>query len=134
MGLFDKLMSKIFGSATSAAVAQPTASTSEAAVAAASVEAAPAGTPPAAPLVDVGQMLDGLAAKNSEKLDWKRSIVDLMKLVGIDSGLASRKDLANELGYTGDTQDSAAMNVWLHREVLKKLKQNGGQVPSELLD
>ena len=75
-----------------------------------------------------------MAAKNPEKLDWKRSIVDLMKLVGMDSSLASRKELASELGYTGDQSDSAQMNVWLHKQVFKKLAENGGKVPQELLD
>jgi hypothetical protein len=83
--------------------------------------------------VDVAVILDGLAAKNAEKLDWKRSIVDLMKLVGMDSSLANRRALAQELGYAGDTNDSAAMNIWLHKEVLRKLAENGGKVPPELL-
>lgn len=75
-----------------------------------------------------------MAAKNSEKLDWKKSIVDLMKLVGMDSSLSARKELATELGYTGDQNDSATMNVWLHKQVLKKLAENGGKVPQDLLD
>jgi len=83
--------------------------------------------------VDVAVILDGLAAKNPEKLDWKRSIVDLMKLVGMDSSLGARKQLATELHYTGDQSDSASMNIWLHKEVLKKLSENGGKVPPELL-
>ena len=78
-------------------------------------------------------ILDDLAAKNSEKLDWRRSIVDLMKLVGMDSSLAERKELAKELNYTGDTSDSAKMNVWLHKEVIRKISENGGKVPNELL-
>ncbi len=90
-------------------------------------------TAPAQP-VDVAAILDNLATRNSEKLDWKRSIVDLMKLVGMDSSLAARKDLAQDLHYTGDTSDSAAMNVWLHKEVMKKLAENGGKVPQNLLD
>lgn len=99
---------------------------------------AAAGTAPgqsAAPAqtVDVAAILDGLAAKNSEKLDWKHSIVDLMKLVGMDSSLTARKELAKELNYTGDTNDSASMNTWLHKQVLKKLSENGGKVPQELL-
>jgi hypothetical protein len=77
--------------------------------------------------------MEGLAAKSSEKLDWKRSIVDLMKLVGMDSSLSARKELATELHYTGDMSDSASMNVWLHKEVLRKLSENGGKVPPELL-
>jgi hypothetical protein len=83
--------------------------------------------------VDVAIILDGLSAKNAEKLDWKRSIVDLMKLVGMDSSFGARKQLAKELNYTGDPNDSAAMNVWLHKQVLIKLSENGGKVPEELL-
>ena len=75
-----------------------------------------------------------MAAKNSEKLDWKHSIVDLMKLVGMDSSLAARKELATDLHYTGDMSDSASMNMWLHKEVLKKLSENGGKVPADLLN
>ncbi len=75
-----------------------------------------------------------MAAKNSEKLDWKRSIVDLMKLVGMDSSLSARKELAQDLNYSGDTNDSAKMNIWLHKEVMKKLAENGGKVPQNLLD
>ncbi len=83
--------------------------------------------------MDVAAILNGLAAKNPEKLDWKRSIVDLMKLVGMDSSLAARKELATDLHYTGDQNDSASMNIWLHKEVLRKLSENGGKVPQELL-
>lgn len=87
---------------------------------------------PAQP-VDVAAILDQLASKNSEKLDWKHSIVDLMKLVGMDSGLGARKELAQDLHYTGDTGDSAAMNIWLHKEVMQHLAKNGGKIPQELL-
>ena len=89
---------------------------------------------PAPASVDVTAILDGLAAKNSEKLDWKKSIVDLLKLVGMDSSLSARKELATELSYSGDQSDSATMNIWLHRQVLKKLVENGGKVPASLLD
>ena len=97
---------------------------------------APAATPapPPAPAVDVAAILDSLAAKNSEKLDWKHSIVDLMKLVGMDSSLSARKELAHDLHYSGDMNDSAAMNMWLHKEVMKQLAANGGKVPQNLLD
>jgi Domain of unknown function (DUF3597) len=113
MGLFNDLMSKIFGRTSSAAGS--------------------GGASPAAQTVDVAAVLEGLAAKNPEKLDWKNSIVDLMKLVGMDSSLTARKQLAAELHYSGDPNDSASMNVWLHKEVLKKLSENGGKVPQELL-
>jgi hypothetical protein len=75
-----------------------------------------------------------MASKNSEKLDWRKSIVDLMKLVGMDSSLTARKQLADELGYSGDKNDSATMNMWLHKQVLRKLAENGGKVPQDLLD
>jgi hypothetical protein len=74
-----------------------------------------------------------MAAANGQKLDWRHSIVDLMKLVGMDSSLAARKELAADLKYSGDTNDSAAMNIWLHKEVMGKLAANGGKVPPELL-
>ena len=140
MGLLNNLISKIFShSGTMAAVTGPAGapatapSTSGAQPAAAPPKAAPAA--PAAPVkvVDVAVILDGLAAKNSEDLDWKKSIVDLMKLVGMDSSFKARKQLAQELNYTGDTNDSASMNVWLHKQVLVKIAENGGKVPQELL-
>jgi Domain of unknown function (DUF3597) len=129
MGLFSNLMSKIFSHAAPAASAS---AGTQAASAATGAGSAPAPAAPA-PVVDVAAILDGLAAKNPEKLDWKHSIVDLMKLVGMDSSLASRKELAKDLNYTGDMNDSASMNIWLHKEVLKKLAANGGKVPPELL-
>ncbi|MEJ8838492.1 DUF3597 domain-containing protein [Ramlibacter sp. AN1133] len=84
--------------------------------------------------VDIEKVLDDLAAKNSQKLNWRTSIVDLMKLVGMDSTLQERRELADELGYTGDKQDSAAMNTWLHKQVMKKMADNGGKVPANLMD
>jgi 3-oxoacyl-ACP reductase-like protein len=149
MGMFNDLMSKIFGhpSATPSAAASPSGTTIEAATApsgttpaasaVAPATAAPAATSdaPAAPVqtVDVTSILDGLAAKNSEKLDWKKSIVDLLKLVGMDSSLSARKQLAKELHYPGDENDSATMNVWLHKQVLRQLSEHGGKIPRELL-
>ena len=139
MALFSNLLSRIWGHADTAA---PTAaSTSEApaaapasdAPAAASPDAPAAPAPPAAP-VDVAAVLNGLAATHAERLDWHHSIVDLLKLVGLDSSLAARKELATDLGYTGALDGSAAMNLWLHKEVMKKLAENGGTVPQELLD
>ena len=138
MGLLSNLMSKIFSHAATAtpvsgspSAAQPGAATP----AAPAVQSAATATAPAAPpkTVDVAAILDGMAAKNPEKLDWKRSIVDLMKLVGMDSSFGARKQLATELKYTGDPNDSASMNIWLHKEVLRKLSENGGKVPPELL-
>jgi hypothetical protein len=102
---------------------------------AAAANASAAGTATAAPVqVDVEAELESMAAANSQKLDWRHSIVDLMKLVGIDSGLDARNSLAKELGYSGSTDDSATMNVWLHKEVMRKLAENGGKVPASMLD
>jgi Domain of unknown function (DUF3597) len=109
-----------------------------------SAQAAPAPSSPAAGggvmppkqpagSVDVDAALTKLAAQNKEKLDWRHSIVDLMKLLNLDSSLAARKELAKELHYTGDTNDSAKMNVWLHAQVMQKLAENGGKVPADLL-
>ena len=92
-----------------------------------------AGATAPAKQVDVAAVLNAMAAKNPEKLDWKHSIVDLMKLVGMDSSLSARKELATDLHYSGDQNDSASMNIWLHKEVLMKLSENGGKVPPELL-
>jgi hypothetical protein len=84
--------------------------------------------------VDIEQVLDGMATHNPQKLNWRTSIVDLMKLVGMDSTLQERRELADELGYTGDKGDTAAMNMWLHKQVMQKLAENGGKVPANLLD
>jgi hypothetical protein len=115
MSIFGKMMSKIFGH--SEEVAAP----------------ASAGPAVSTAVVDVAAILEGLAAKNPQKLNWKTSIVDLMKLVGMDSSLAQRKALAQELGYTGSMQDTATMNIWLHQQVLQKLADNGGKIPADLL-
>ncbi len=138
MGLLSNLMSKIFSHSSVATVTTGGASAAPAAApspASAQPAAAPPKAAPAAPAkpVDVAAILDGLAAKNPEQLDWKKSIVDLMKLVGMDSSFKARKQLAQELNYTGDPNDSASMNVWLHKQVLIKLSENGGKVPEELL-
>ncbi|QDF38178.2 MULTISPECIES: DUF3597 domain-containing protein [Bradyrhizobium] len=125
MSIFGKIMSAIFGS-------QP-ASAAPAGGAAAPAGAAPA--PGAAPMaaVDVAAIVDkAVAAHKGEKLEWRTSIVDLMKALDIDSSLAARKDLAKELGYTGDMNDSASMNVWLHKQVMSKLAANGGKLPPEI--
>jgi hypothetical protein len=132
MSIFGSIVSKIFGHGQAA---QPAGTTAAAGSPAA--PGAPDDTPGAAPTaslqdVDVAGILDGLAAKSSQKLDWQHSIVDLMKLLGLDSSLEARKGLAQELHYDGSTADSAAMNIWLHRQVMQKLAQNGGKVPEEL--
>jgi hypothetical protein len=137
MGLFNNLLSAIWSHAPKAAApasAPAAGATTAAPAAAGTTTPGPAAAAPAAAApVDVGAILDGLAAKSSEHLDWKKSIVDLMKLVGMDSSLGARKELAKDLGYTGDMNDSASMNIWLHSAVMKKLSENGGRVPAELL-
>jgi len=84
--------------------------------------------------VDVERVLEEKAAHADQKLNWRTSIVDLMKLLDIDSSLENRKALAHELGYTGDTGDSAAMNIWLHKQVMTRVAANGGKVPANLTD
>ena len=93
---------------------------------------APAAAPASPAPVDVEAVLDQLAAKQSQRLDWRHSIVDLMKLLDLDSSLTARKELARELQYSGDTKDSAAMNIWLHKQVMTRLSENGGKVPEDL--
>ena len=127
MSIFGSIVSAILSSAKAAA---NTVTTAVQGTSALKPAAAPA--PTAISEVDVEAVLNGLAAKNPEKLDWRRSIVDLMKLLGLDSSLAARKQLAKELNYTGDTNDSASMNIWLHKQVMKKLAENGGNVPADL--
>ena len=83
--------------------------------------------------MDVAAILDAAVKASGQKLDWKKSIVDLMKALKLDSSIGARKELADELGYTGDKNDSAKMNVWLHKQVIQKLKDNGGKVPADLL-
>ncbi len=83
---------------------------------------------PAAEAVDVDGILDFMNEQRDQKLNWRTSIVDLMKLTGMDSTLAERRELAGELGYTGDTSDTASMNIWLHKQVIQRIKDNGGQI------
>jgi hypothetical protein len=84
--------------------------------------------------VDVEQVLSSMQAQSGQQLNWRTSIVDLLKLLNLDSSLQARKELAAELHYTGDTNDSASMNIWLHKQVMTKLAQNGGKVPADLQD
>ena len=115
-------MSAIFGKSAKAETATPTAGNQ-----------APAPTMPAAQgSVDVAAILDGLAKQHKQKLNWRKSIVDLMKLLDLDSSAAARKKLATELKYTGDMSKSAPMNIWLHKQVMIKLAENGGKVPDDL--
>ena len=123
MSIFGNIMSAIFKSASPAG-ARP----------AAAPPSAPPGAPAGAPMaqVDVAAVLTKLAEQNEEDLDWRRSIVDLMKVLNLDSSLAARRQLAQELRYAGDLKDSASMNVWLHKQVMQKLAENGGKVPADL--
>ncbi|MDB4889490.1 MAG: hypothetical protein JWL61_1345 [Gemmatimonadetes bacterium] len=129
MSIFGTLLSKIVGHS-----ARKEAEKENKTAAATGASAAPTATAVAPAQVDIMSVLEDLSANSKQKLDWKNSIVDLMKLVGMDSSLAERKALATELGYTGDMSDSATMNIWLHKEVMKKMSENGGKVPANMLD
>ena len=139
MGIFNNILNKLgLGKKEEAApVATPTAAPAVPAAPAAPVapvaEAVPA-APAAISMVDVVGQLEALAQKHAEKLNWKSSIVDLMKLLGLDSSLAARKELATELACPAEKMgDSAQMNMWLHKTVLQKLADNGGNIPADLL-
>ena len=124
MSIFGKIMSAIFG--TKADAAAPGATPAGSSSGGGSPAAAPAQT------VDVAPILDKAVAAKKEKLEWRTSIVDLMKALDIDSSFSARKELAKELGYTGDSNDSASMNIWLHKQVMAKLAANGGRLPPEI--
>jgi Domain of unknown function (DUF3597) len=128
MSIFGKILSGIFGHAASATPAGGGAAAP--AGGGGGTAAAPTSVP--AQSVDVAAIVDKAVAAKHEKLEWRTSIVDLMKALDIDSSLAARKELAKELGYTGDTNDSASMNVWLHKQVMAKLAANGGKLPPEI--
>ena len=136
MGILSNIFHKIFPGShpavqTGGAVAAPAAPP-----AAPQAPAAPAAAPAPAPMqeVDVEQVLSNMQAQSGQQLNWRSSIVDLLKLLNLDSSLQSRKELAAELHYSGDTNDSASMNIWLHRQVMNKLAANGGKVPADLKD
>ncbi|MGA7804740.1 DUF3597 domain-containing protein [Bradyrhizobium sp.] len=135
MSIFGKIMSGIFGHSADAAPSSGGAATAPAGMggtATGTTGTAAAPAPPPAQTVEVAPILDRAVAAKHEKLEWRTSIVDLMKALDIDSSLAARKELAKELGYTGDTNDSASMNVWLHKQVMAKLAANGGKLPPEI--
>ena len=122
MSIFGNIMSAIFGHGSAQAAGANTST---------------GGSPPTAPTsaaqtVDVAAVVDKAAAAKGEKLAWRTSIVDLMKALDLDSSLPARKQLAKELNYTGDTNDSATMNVWLHKQVMTKLAANGGKLPADI--
>ena len=143
MGVFDRIKNAIFGKAQAAPAPEPAP---EAPQASAPVSEPATGAPPpaqsgsaqASPTqaskADIEQILNAAVKKSGQKLDWRHSIVDLMKALGMDASMAERKELAGELGYTGDTNDSAKMNIFLHKALMKKLSENGGKVPADLLD
>lgn len=146
MGIFSSILSKLgFGdkkeeSAAPAPASQPAPTAPAAAVPVPAADTAPVAAPvplptPAISEVDVVAQLTAMAAASREKLNWKVSIVDLLKLLGLDSSLAARKELATELGCPAEKMgDSAQMNMWLHKTVLRKLADNGGNIPADLLD
>lgn len=130
MSIFSKIKDAIFGKKADEESSAPTAQaqTQDSAPAA---QAAPVAVPMSE--VDVEAVLTQMEAASGQKLNWRTSIVDLMKLVGMQSSLAERRELAGELGYSGDTNDTATMNIWLHKQVMNKLAENGGKVPASLL-
>ena len=140
MSIFSNILAKIFPPSHPAVVAStpaasPAPPTSGAAPASTPAQvAAPTATSAAparsAPPVDIESVISKMPGAAS--LNWKTSIVDLLKVLGLDSSLEARKQLAHELGYGGNTQDSAAMNIWLHQEVVAKLAANGGKVPESM--
>ena len=136
MSIFGKIKDAIFGKKAQAAPA-PTPGTTPAIGAPAAPQPAPT-LAPAAPTaiseVDVIASLENKAAAHPEKLNWRTSIVDLMKLLDIDSSLQNRRELADELGFSGNKDDSASMNIWLHKQVMRELAANGGKVPADLTD
>jgi len=138
MSVFESIKNVIFGrrasvaSTGTAAANAPPQPSSAPSTAFAQPAAQPSASPSVQQPVDVQAILTALAAKNPQRLNWQQSIVDLMKLLGLDSSLQNRIALAKELGYTGDTADSAAMNIWLQKQVLTKLAESGGKVPQSL--
>ena len=124
MSILGKIMGAIFGTKADAA---PAGGGAGAGAGSSGGAAAPAGA-----TVDVAPILDQAVKAKGEKLEWRTSIVDLMKALDIDSSFSARKDLAKELGYTGDSNDSASMNIWLHKQVMTKLAANGGKLPPEI--
>jgi hypothetical protein len=136
MNIFESIKKAIFGRASTETPSRtaPTPKPAAPVTRQASGPATASQPTPAQQEVDVEAVLTRLSASNPQPLNWQTSIVDLMKLLSLDSSFENRKELANELGYTGDTNDSASMNVWLHKQVMRKLAENGGRVPQSLRD
>ena len=133
MGMFTDLMNKIFHPATGPSAHSAPNAPTEGSGKGSAAAAQPAATAQPVGVVDVSAILDTMANQSKQKLDWRHSIVDLMKLVAMDSSLGARRELAADLKYSGDPGDTATMNMWLHKEVMTKLAENGGKVPQELL-
>ena len=136
MSILGRIIGSIFGRAEAApAAAQGGAKDAASAAVASVASAATAAAEPVKALsaVDLVALMESKAAAAGQPLNWRTSIVDLMKLLNLDSSLGARKELATELGYTGDMNDSATMNIWLHKQVMKKVAENGGTVPADLL-
>ena len=138
MGILSNIFGKIFPKAHAANKGPQAQPQAQAPAPQAQPQAAPQAQPQAAPAmmdqVDVEEILTNMQKSSGQQLNWRSSIVDLLKLLGLDSSLQARKELAAELHYTGDTSDSASMNIWLHRQVMNKLAANGGKVPADLRD
>jgi hypothetical protein len=136
MSIFDSIKNAIFGKAEAAEAPAGTAPTASSPAAPSAPASTPAAAPSAAPSspVDVAAIMEAAVKAKGQKLNWRTSIVDMMKALDLDSSFSARKELAKELGYTGDTGDSATMNIWLHKALMKKLAENGGKVPSDLMD
>jgi hypothetical protein len=134
MSILGSIVSTIFGHAHAAPAATPSSPQAAPSPATAKPSASPASAMPPKPAtqVDVEAILDKLAAAQKEKLNWRLSIVDLMALLNLDSSLTARKALADELHYSGNKNDTATMNIWLHKQVMQKLADNGGKVPDAL--
>jgi Domain of unknown function (DUF3597) len=135
MSIFGAIVNKLFGKAKPDQPAPAVEPTPDPAVAQASAQAAdPAAAPAPAPLadVDVAVIMDQFVSESGQTLNWRTSIVDTMKALGVDSSLEHRKQLAQELKYTGDMNDSASMNIWLHKQVMVALAANGGKLPPDL--
>lgn len=144
MGIFSSIKEKLWGKKEAppsepAVVTTQSATPATAGMAASLAAATTASAPTASAnqpkaVVDVAAVMDAAVKASGQKLDWRRSIVDMMKALDLDSSLAARKELADELNFPGDKNDSAAMNVWLHKALMKALAENGGKVPAELMD
>ena len=132
MSVFGKIMSAIFGTKADAVTPGGTAASGGASTPGVSAATLVPSAATLVPSIDVAPILDQAVAAKKEKLEWRTSIVDLMKALDLDSSLSERKALAKELNYSGDTNDSATMNIWLHKQVLTKLAENGGKLPADL--